>query len=492
MVTMDLRKLLGHLHDFVQIPENNIEITSIEMDSREVQPGALFICINGYTVDGHDFAQTAVEKGAVAILAERPLNVDVPVILVKSTKRAMAVLADAFYSHPTQKLRLIGVTGTNGKTTITHLIEHMFKAQQKKTGLIGTIEIRIGDQSYDVKNTTPESLTLQKTFGQMVEENVEVAMMEVSSHALDMGRVHGCDFDVAVFTNLTQDHLDYHETMDDYRRAKGLLFAQLGNAYYSDKRPKFAILNADDDASKEYIRSTAATVITYGIDNESDIRAKNIQMTNGGTTFTLVTPMESVDVTMQLVGKFSVYNVLAATAACLVSDMPLSIIVEEITKLQGVSGRFELVNENQDFTVIVDYAHTPDSLENVLQTVKQFATNNVYTIVGCGGDRDRTKRPIMASIAASYSTEAILTSDNPRSEDPEAILNDMEQGIETDNFVTIVDRAEAIKFAVLKAQKDDVIVIAGKGHETYQIVGNQVLDFDDREVARKMIRERNL
>ncbi|MCF8886319.1 UDP-N-acetylmuramoyl-L-alanyl-D-glutamate--2,6-diaminopimelate ligase [Priestia megaterium] len=486
---MDLRELLTHLHDFVQLPEQNIDITSIEMDSREVKPGALFICIDGYTVDGHNFAQMAVEKGAVAILAEKPVDVEVPVVRVKSTKRAMAVLADAFYNQPTQKMHLIGVTGTNGKTTITHLIEHIFKSQHKKTGLIGTIEIRIGDTSYDVKNTTPESLTLQKTFHQMVEENVEVAMMEVSSHALDLGRVHGCDFDVAVFSNLTQDHLDYHHTMEDYRRAKGLLFAQLGNAY-NHNRPKFAVLNADDAATEEYIKNTAATVITYGIDRESDIRATNIQITNNGTTFDLTTPTETVRVEMKLIGKFSVYNVLAATASCLVSGIPLSVIVEEIKVLEGVSGRFEVVDAEQDFTVIVDYAHTPDSLENVLKTVKEFAKRNIYVIVGCGGDRDRTKRPIMARIAAEYSTQAILTSDNPRSEDPLAILKDMEEGLDTDNYVTIADRAEAIRYAVETAHADDVIVIAGKGHETYQIIGKKVFDFDDREVARKMIEER--
>lgn len=489
MVGMDLRELLTHLHDFVQLPEQNIDITSIEMDSREVKPGALFICIDGYTVDGHNFAQMAVEKGAVAILAEKPVDVEVPVVRVKSTKRAMAVLADAFYNQPTQKMHLIGVTGTNGKTTITHLIEHIFKSQHKKTGLIGTIEIRIGDTSYDVKNTTPESLTLQKTFHQMVEENVEVAMMEVSSHALDLGRVHGCDFDVAVFSNLTQDHLDYHHTMEDYRRAKGLLFAQLGNAY-NHNRPKFAVLNADDAATEEYIKNTAATVITYGIDRESDIRATNIQITNNGTTFDLTTPTETVRVEMKLIGKFSVYNVLAATASCLVSGIPLSVIVEEIKVLEGVSGRFEVVDAEQDFTVIVDYAHTPDSLENVLKTVKEFAKRNIYVIVGCGGDRDRTKRPIMARIAAEYSTQAILTSDNPRSEDPLAILKDMEEGLDTDNYVTIADRAEAIRYAVETAHADDVIVIAGKGHETYQIIGKKVFDFDDREVARKMIEER--
>ncbi|MBM7701770.1 UDP-N-acetylmuramoyl-L-alanyl-D-glutamate--2,6-diaminopimelate ligase [Metabacillus iocasae] len=486
---MDLHTLLSHLHGFKNIPSENVEITSIEMDSREVKEGSLFICVKGYTVDGHDYAHMAVEKGARAIIAEKPLNVNVPVVIVKDTKRAMAVLADSFYKQPTQKLHLIGVTGTNGKTTTTHLMEHIFKANKKKTGLIGTIEIRIGDDAYDVKNTTPESVTLQQTFHQMVEEQVDVAMMEVSSHALDLGRVHGCDFDVAVFTNLTQDHLDYHKTMDDYRRAKGLLFAQLGNAYNHSK-PKFAILNVDDEATSEYIRSTAATVITYGIDKECDIRATNIQMTSAGTTFTLVTPTETAEVKMKLIGKFSVYNVLAATAACLVSGVSLSLIVEQLANIEGVSGRFEVVDEGQPFTVVVDYAHTPDSLENVLRTVKQFAKGSIYAIVGCGGDRDRTKRPLMANIAAENSTEAVLTSDNPRSEDPQQILEDMIKGISTSNYVTIIDRKEAIQYAINKAERDDVIIIAGKGHETYQIIGSEVFDFDDREVARQLIREK--
>ncbi|KOO40741.1 UDP-N-acetylmuramoyl-L-alanyl-D-glutamate--2,6-diaminopimelate ligase [Priestia koreensis] len=486
---MELQSLLAYLHDFTIKPTENAEITSIEMDHRQVKKGSLFVCVKGYTVDGHDFATLAVESGAAAIIAERPVDVSVPVIIVKNSKRAMAVLADGFYEQPTQKLHLIGVTGTNGKTSTTHVMEKIFQANEQKTGLIGTIEIRIGDQSYEVKNTTPESVTLQQTFHQMVQENVEVAAMEVSSHALDLGRVHGCDFDVAVFTNLTQDHLDYHKTMDDYRRAKGLLFAQLGNTY-NHKKPKFAVLNADDKASEEYTRNTAATVVTYGIDHESDVRAKNIQMTNAGTTFELITPFDTVTVQMKLIGKFSVYNVLAATAACLVSNVALQTIVSVIEQTEGVPGRFEVVDENQDFSVVVDYAHTPDSLENVGKTVQQFAQNNVYMIVGCGGDRDRTKRPLMANIAATYSTEAILTSDNPRSEDPNEILKEMAAGITSTNYVTISDRKEAIQYAVNKAEKGDVIVIAGKGHETYQIIGDEVLDFDDREVARQSIKER--
>jgi UDP-N-acetylmuramoyl-L-alanyl-D-glutamate--2,6-diaminopimelate ligase len=490
MNTMKLQSLLSYLHDFTTYVGENPTITSIEMDSREVKRGSLFICIKGFTVDGHDFAQQAVENGAAAIIAEREIEADVPVIIVKDSKRAMAVLADIFYGQPTHKLHLIGVTGTNGKTTTTYIIEHIFRRANKKTGLIGTINIKIGDQTYDVKNTTPESLILQKTFKQMVDENVDVAVMEVSSHALHMGRVHGCDFDVAVFTNLTQDHLDYHRTMDEYRWAKGLLFAQLGNRFDHHK-PKFAVLNQDDPASNEYKRSTAATVITYGIDEESDIMAKNIEITTNGTTFDLVTPLDTVRVKTKLIGKFSIYNILAATAACLVSNVPLATIVEAIEEMKGVPGRFEVVDGGQDFTVIVDYAHTPDSLENVLKTIKQFAKRKVYVVVGCGGDRDRTKRPIMARIAADYADVPIFTSDNPRSEDPVAILKDMEEGVKEKKYISIVDRKEAIRYAVFHAQEGDVILIAGKGHETYQIIGNEVLEFDDRLVARQAIKERN-
>jgi UDP-N-acetylmuramoyl-L-alanyl-D-glutamate--2,6-diaminopimelate ligase len=487
---MELLTLLSYLHDIQQInPKINPTITSIEMDSREVKKGSLFICVKGYTVDGHDFAEQAIKNGAAAIIAERELPVDVPVIKVKDSRRAMAILADAFYGQPTHKLHLIGVTGTNGKTTTTYLIEQIFHAYGKKTGLIGTIQMKIGNETFETKNTTPESLTLQKVFHQMVENQVETAVMEVSSHALDMGRVHGCDFDVAVFTNLTQDHLDYHETMDKYLQAKGLLFAQLGNRYDHHK-PKFAVLNADDEASNVYKRMTAAHIITYGIENESDIMAKNIVMTSKGTSFDLVTPTETVKMNVQLIGRFSVYNVLAAAAACLASGVPLDVIVNALEKTKGVPGRFEVVNVGQNFTVIVDYAHTPDSLENVLVTIQQFAKGKIYTVVGCGGDRDRTKRPIMANIAAKYSDMAIFTSDNPRSEDPMQILNDMEAGLEKNNFCSIVDRKKAIAYAVSLAKEDDVILIAGKGHETYQIIGNDVFEFDDRKVAAEAIKER--
>ena len=486
---MKLQKLLEYLHPIHPFKGEGPEITSIENDNRKVQKGSLFICIKGYTVDGHDFAESAVNNGAAAILAERPLDLDVPVIVVTDTTRAMAVLANAFYGQPTKKLHLIGITGTNGKTTTSHLIEKIFADAGKKTGLIGTMYTKIADETFETKNTTPESLTLQKTFKQMVDAGVGLAVMEVSSHALDLGRVHGCEYNVAVFTNLTQDHLDYHKTMEEYKRSKSLLFAQLGNTY-DYNNPKFAVLNADDPASEMYRRSTAAHVITYGIDQKADLQAKNIQMTPRGTNFDLIIDNDIYPIQMQLIGKFSVYNVLASISAAIVSGIGIKDVIHSIEDVEGVAGRFELVNADQDFTVIVDYAHTPDSLENVLKTIQHFAKKRVFVIVGCGGDRDRTKRPLMAKIACRMATDPIFTSDNPRSEDPLAILKEMEAGVQGETYQVIPDRKEAIYTAVNQAAAGDVILIAGKGHETYQIIGNVVHDFDDRLVAREAIEGR--
>ncbi|MEH7247051.1 UDP-N-acetylmuramoyl-L-alanyl-D-glutamate--2,6-diaminopimelate ligase [Neobacillus niacini] len=486
---MKLQNLLQQLHLLVPYQGINPEITSIENDNRKVQQGSLFICIKGYTVDGHDFAESAVKSGAAAVLAERELALSVPVIIVNDTTRAMAVLADAFYNHPTKSLHLIGITGTNGKTTTSHLIEKIFSDVNRSTGLIGTMYTKIGDQKFETKNTTPESLVLQKGFHQMLEAGVDTAIMEVSSHALHMGRVHGCDYDIAVFTNLTQDHLDYHKTMDDYMHAKGLLFSQLGNTFDANK-PKFAVLNADDSASELYRKSTAAHVVTYGIDHEADFHARNIQMTSAGTSFEIVIKEKVYPINIQLIGKFSVYNVLASIATAFISRIPMEDIIESIESVKGVDGRFELVNAGQEFTVIVDYAHTPDSLENVLKTVQSFAKKRIYVIVGCGGDRDKTKRPLMAEIACRYATDPIFTSDNPRSEDPLAILKEMEDGVMGKSYITIPDRKEAIRAAINQADAGDVILVAGKGHETYQIIGSKVYDFDDRVVAREAIEER--
>ena len=489
VIEMKLHTLISYLQPYKTYSGDNPDISSIENDSRNIQKGSLFICIKGFNVDGHDYAELAVQNGAAAIIAEKDMNLPVPVIVVPNSKRSMAVLADAYFGQPSKKLHLIGITGTNGKTTISHIIEKIIFDSGKKTGLIGTMYTKIGGKEYEIKNTTPDSLTLQKIFKQMVDAGVSSTVMEVSSHALDEGRIHGCDFNIAVFSNLTQDHLDYHKTMEAYKHAKGLLFSQLGSCFQHNP-PKFAIVNNDDEASTSFIRATAAHILTYGIDKKSDLQAKNIQMTSTGTTFELISPFGSYSVSMQLIGKFSVYNVLASIGAGIATGIPIEKIIQSIKEVKGVSGRFETVDAGQDFSVIVDYSHTPDSLQNALTTVKQFAKKRVFVIVGCGGDRDRSKRPLMAEIACRYSSDPIFTSDNPRSEDPEQILKDMEEGVQGYQYKTIIDRKEAINYAIKAAKAGDVILIAGKGHETYQIIGHQIIHFDDREVAKEAIEGR--
>ncbi|MGD8190023.1 UDP-N-acetylmuramoyl-L-alanyl-D-glutamate--2,6-diaminopimelate ligase [Brevibacillus ginsengisoli] len=486
---MQLKELLAPLL-LVQVSgDDNRTITGISMDSRKVKPGDLFICLTGFTVDGHVYAEQAVAKGAVAILSERKLDVNATVAIVPDTRRAMAIVADLFFQSPTKALKLIGVTGTNGKTTTTHLIDKILSDQKKRTGLIGTIHMRIGEVYEEVKNTTPDVLDLQGAFGRMREIGTEYAIIEASSHALDMGRLRGCNFHTAVFTNLTQDHLDYHETMESYKQAKSLLFSQLGNDY-DVQTMKTAVLNADDPASELFARVTAARVITYGIENKADVSATDIRVTSKGTSYTLHTFAGTTQLNLQLIGKFNVYNTLAAVATALAEGISLADIKQSLQEVKGVNGRFEAVDAGQHFTVIVDYSHTPDSLENALGTVKEFAQGKVFCIVGCGGDRDKTKRPIMAKIATNYADLTVLTSDNPRSEEPMAILRDMEEGLKdvaSDKYVSLVDRREAIQYAVSQAQENDVILIAGKGHETYQIIKGEVLPFDDREVARTSI-----
>ncbi|WP_270573312.1 UDP-N-acetylmuramoyl-L-alanyl-D-glutamate--2,6-diaminopimelate ligase [Bacillus glycinifermentans] len=486
---MKLTKLLTYLKNEPSYKgQEDPDITSIEMDSREVKTGSLFVCIKGYTVDGHDYARQAADKGAAAIVAERQVDADVPVIIVRQSKRALAVLSDAFYGQPTKRLRLVGITGTNGKTSTSHMAEEIFRKAGCKTGLIGTMYTKINDETFDVKNTTPESVTLQKTFKKMVDREVDTAIMEVSSHALHMGRVHGCDYDIAAFTNLTQDHLDYHQTMDEYKHAKSLLFSQLGGSF-NHERPKWAVLNADDPASEYFAQVTSAHLLTYGISNRADIMADNIEMAPKGTTFDLVTPKGTERVTIPLVGLFNVYNVLTAAAIGFAADIPFSVIVEAIKGLKGVRGRFELVDAGQDFPVIVDYAHTPDSLENVLNTCRGLTEGKLFVVVGCGGDRDKTKRPKMAKIAAELADEPVFTADNPRSEDPLAILRDMEEGVKGAYYHSIVNREQAIFFAIANAKKGDVVLIAGKGHETYQQIGGETFDFDDAEVAKRAVLE---
>jgi len=464
-------------------------VRSVKMDNRQVSQDDLFVCIQGFTVDGHDFAENAVERGATVLVTERELSIENAIqVIVPNTVRALALLANKFYNYPTDKLRLVGITGTNGKTTTTYLLEKIFQQHKKSTGLIGTIQLKVGEQTKPLKNTTPDALELQEYFAEMVEKEVDVAFMEVSSHALDLGRVYGANFDIAVFTNLSQDHLDYHETMEQYLDAKSLLFSGLGNAYH--ERTKVAILNEDDASSELIKRRTMQSIVTYGIKNDADFRAINIDNTIAGTSFTVLTPTGDIEIKSQLNGIFNVYNMLAAMAVAYVEKVPLPTIKEALESMNGVDGRFERVDIGQDYAVIVDYAHTPDSLENVLQTIEQIDEGNIYTVVGSGGDRDRTKRPLMAKAALRYSDLAIFTSDNPRSEKPSAILDDMTNDLANDHYEVVENREKAIQRAIQLAKSGDVVLIAGKGHETYQEIGGVRHDFDDRLVAKEAMRKK--
>jgi UDP-N-acetylmuramoyl-L-alanyl-D-glutamate--2,6-diaminopimelate ligase len=491
---MKLSELAG-LFVVSEIPANkDAEFTDIQTDSRKVKQGDLFICIPGLVTDGHDYVDKAVQQGASAIVAERNVDCAVPVLYVKDSRFAMAVIANHFFNYPSKEMNLIGITGTNGKTTTTYIIDQILRDNQWLTGLMGTIQMRIGNETYDTENTTQEALELQRNFRKMRDVGTAYCVMEVSSHAIALGRVKGCAFRTALFTNLTQDHLDFHKTMEHYRDTKGLFFARLGNDYSPnfDKR-KYAVLNADDPASEHFAQMTSAEVVTYGIDHKADVQASDIQISALGTSFLLNSFYGETPIQLKLIGKFNVYNALGAIAATLLEGVPLEQIRNSLENMMIVPGRMEPIMEGQRFLVAVDYAHTPDGLENALSTIKEFVLGRIITVFGCGGDRDKGKRPKMGKIAAQYSDYVFVTSDNPRTEDPELILKDIEPGLSEigfpDNkYEMIADRAAAIKKAIEMASPNDVVLIAGKGHETYQIIGTVKNHFDDREVAREVIR----
>jgi UDP-N-acetylmuramoyl-L-alanyl-D-glutamate--2,6-diaminopimelate ligase len=493
---MKLADLSKHLLVCRTAGEPLREVTGLSSDSRRVRPGDLFFCLRGLTRDGHDFAGDAVAKGAAALVVERELPLPVPQLIVPDAQRALAQLADAYFGRPSRLLRPIGVTGTNGKTTTTWLIERILLDAGVPTGVIGTVEIRYAGKSVPASITTPDVLELQRLFREMADAGVRRCVMEVSSHALEQGRVRGLRFRTAVFTNLTQDHLDYHGTMEAYASAKGLLFARLGNAYEDDPAERtYAVLNADDPASEGFARLTSAEVVTYGIERDALVRAVDVKATASGASFTAETFAGTRRIHLRLVGKFNVYNALAALAAALCEGIPLEAAAASLERVTGVPGRLEPVDEGQPFAVVVDYAHTPDGLDNVLRAVREIAEKRVICVFGCGGDRDRTKRPVMGRIAAQLADFVWVTSDNPRSEDPAAILRDIEAGLiesgcPADRYAMEVDRRTAIFRAVEMAKPGDVVLIAGKGHETYQIIGGDTLPFDDRLAASEAIRSR--
>ncbi len=492
---ISLKELLTNIEIKESNYDGDLEIKGIAYDSRQIQPGYLFVCIEGYKTDGHKYINEAIKSGAVAIVGQRKVEAmqQASWIVVENSRRTLALTGAEFFGHPSDYLTMIGVTGTNGKTTITHLIESILKANGAKVGLIGTINNKIGDQVLPVKNTTPESLDLQKLLREMVTSKCTHVVMEVSSHALDLERVAGVEYDVAVFTNITQDHLDFHETMENYLQAKAKLFSSLGLGARK-KAEKFAIINLDDPKGKEVVRVSKGTTITYSIKEESQTKARNIDIGLRGVRFAADTSQGEINLDLNMTGMFSVYNALAAVAVGLSQNIDANLIKKALEAIKGVAGRFETVDYGQDFAVIVDYAHTPDSLENVLKTAKEVTKGKLITVFGCGGDRDKTKRPIMGEVAAKLSDYSVITSDNPRSEEPAEIIDQIEVGVKTiigeDKYTKIIDRRKGIEYAIKAAEKGDIVLIAGKGHETYQIVGDQILDFDDKKVAEEALKQR--
>lgn len=487
---MKLEALIKDIPKIAVSGISNIEIKGIKYDSRQVQKGDLFIAIKGFKTDGHQYIKNALANGAAAIVLEdkEHCSADFPWVLVENSRNILADLSTIFFNYPSHKFLLIGVTGTNGKTTTTNLIAKIFEDHGHKVGLIGTIHNRIGEKVIPVERTTPESSDLQELFAQMVEEGVSCVVMEVSSHALDLARVRGCDFDIAVFTNLTQDHLDYHHTMEDYYGAKAKLFTGV-TQNYSKGKEMVAVINGDDPWGQKLIGKIAGEKISYGIENEVDFKAQKININSRGVSY----QVNNIDVQLQLTGKFNVYNSLAALAVAHSQGILLEKAIKSLEGVPGIPGRFQLIESTtQNFGVIVDYAHTPDSLINILTTAQEFAKGRIITVFGCGGDRDRTKRPLMGKAAAQYSDFTIITSDNPRTEDPQKIIEDILPGVkeicDSERYRVIVDRKEAIKEAIKMAKKDDIILIAGKGHETYQEINGEKFPFDDKKVAEEMLK----
>ena len=468
---------------------DDVEISGIEHDSRKVTAKNLFVCMEGAHVDGHKFIPQAVERGAVAILTTRknfepPENISA--LIVPDMLNALAVIVPYFYDYPARAMRVVGVTGTNGKTTTTYMLREIFSTAGLKVGLIGTIQILIGDESFPNPNTTPNVIDLQHIFADMRAKNIQIVVMEVSSHALAENRVAGVEFDTAVFTNLTQDHLDFHGTMENYLRAKAKLFDMISRN--GRKQNKSAVVNVDDAAGEEILRHCRGKKITYAIKNPADLQAVDVNVKSDGMKFKIRADFGVMNFILHVTGLFNVYNTLATIGAALAENISPEVIKRALENFHSVPGRFERIFSNAPFEVIVDYAHTPDGVKNVLQTARQIVTGKIITVFGCGGDRDNRKRPIMGKIAAELSDVVIATSDNPRTENPEKILDDIERGIvDKKSYERIADRRAAIFRAIELANSGDVVLILGKGHENYQILNTGTIHFDDREVAREAI-----
>jgi UDP-N-acetylmuramoyl-L-alanyl-D-glutamate--2,6-diaminopimelate ligase len=482
-VTMKLGDLLSGLKDVDLKGPGETEIKGLSYDSRETAPGDLFFAVQGTHCDGSQYIAEAVERGALAVLADKRQSpsLGVPVALVKDVRYAKAHVASVFYRHPSKRLDCVGITGTNGKTTVSYMLKSILEQDGRPTGLIGTIDHHIGQRTVPSRNTTPDPVELQRFLAEMVDENLNAAVMEVSSHALVQARVGALAFRVGIFTNLSQEHLDYHITMEEYERAKSLLFASLGP-------DATAVINWDDPAAATMRDACSCPVLRYGFSSGVDISAELRRLDIDGFSMILKTPVGDVDVTSRLPGRFNVMNALAASAAAVALDVPLAAIKSGFEVQRSIRGRMETIDCGQDFRVIVDYAHTHDALANLLTSLNPLTAGKLIAVFGCGGDRDRGKRPEMAKAASSLADHTVITSDNPRTEDPDAIIRDTVKGVvEGASYSIEPDRKKAIEAGLAMASGGDIVVIAGKGHENYQILKEGTIEFDDRRVTEEIL-----
>lgn len=483
---MRLKQILESLKEPQLIVAEDVAIKGISANSEEIKPDFVFVAIKGNQADGHDFIKQAIEKGARVIIAQGKPNFNlaqgISWIIVKDARSALAGLATAFYGYPAKKIKVIGITGTNGKTTISYLIESLLKGQGKACAVMGTINYRLKDKITTAKNTTPGPLEIQSFLSEALKEGINYVVMEVSSHALDQQRVAGVEFSYAIFTNLTQDHLDYHGNMDNYFQAKARLFRNLSSQAVS-------IINLDDAYGKRLFELTKSKVISYGFAKENQIRAEDFYFSPEGAKFKLIAPEGKIEIKTKLIGSHNVYNILAAVSFALSAGMDLNFCKSSLAHFDLVPGRLEKIPSAKDFSVFVDYAHTPDALKNVITSLRQIAQNRIIVIFGCGGDRDRGKRPQMGKIATELADFVMITSDNPRSEEPMAIIEEILRGVKKDNYQVILEREAAIHQALAMAAMGDIVLIAGKGHENYQVIKERTIPFDDRRVVKNYLKK---
>jgi len=495
---MTVAQLMAALNGQVAIVEQrgalDRTVTSVTDDSRAVASGSLFVAVKGERVDGHRFVAQAAQAGAAAIVAQEAVEAgSLPFVKVADSRKALGFIGSRFYGDPSARLSMIGVTGTNGKTTTTYLCKALLEGIGRHVGLIGTVAYQIGAETIPASHTTPGALELQGLLMKMTQAGLNSVVMEVSSHALAMDRTAGCEYDAAVFTNLTQDHLDYHRTMEEYFQAKLRLFTGLGRGKKTGQR---AIINMDDPRGAEIRAACRVPVWGYAVKSQADLKAERVHLSMNGSAFSAATPAGTFAVESRLVGEHNVYNLLGAIGVALHAGATCDQVREAVAKVINVPGRFECVSAGQDFTVVVDYAHTEDALVRLLTAAQALKSHRIITLFGCGGDRDRGKRPKMGRAAVEYSDVVVLTSDNPRTEDPMAILREVEVGVRQAlqsrshvEYHLVPDRREAIGMAVRLARTGDIVLIAGKGHEDYQIVGTKKVYFDDREAAREAIQQ---